>query len=267
MASIFFTRSAFRRRRPAWGLLLWIALDIIYEAWPAVATRGLSLLTSSEWNPNRQTYGIFGYLLGTIVSSLLAMLIRAALRGVHRPLFERGFYARPAAPRFPLSGRAPRRHPTASSTGCGASPSSSRWSRPTALIWRKPSAPRSRFSPGPVYGNCMLTASPSSSPSWCCRPSTAISRNALQSVPQPLREGGLRPSGSPAGKPSAKSCCPPPRPPSSPSAVLALGRAMGETMAMAMLIGNSSHLSPSLLSPAGTLAGLLAQSIRRGPTA
>jgi phosphate transport system permease protein len=42
------------------------------------------------------------------------------------------------------------------------------------------------------------------------------------------------------------------------SGILALGRAMGETMAVAMLIGNSPRLSWSLLSPAGTLAGLLA---------
>jgi phosphate transport system permease protein len=33
---------------------------------------------------------------------------------------------------------------------------------------------------------------------------------------------------------------------------------MGETMAVAMLIGNSPRLSWSLLQPAGTLAGLLA---------
>jgi phosphate transport system permease protein len=33
---------------------------------------------------------------------------------------------------------------------------------------------------------------------------------------------------------------------------------MGETMAVAMLIGNSPRLSGSLLSPSGTLAGLLA---------
>jgi phosphate transport system permease protein len=33
---------------------------------------------------------------------------------------------------------------------------------------------------------------------------------------------------------------------------------MGETMAVAMLIGNSSRLSWSILSPSGTLAGLLA---------
>jgi phosphate transport system permease protein len=40
--------------------------------------------------------------------------------------------------------------------------------------------------------------------------------------------------------------------------ILAFGRAMGETMAVAMLIGNSPRLTWSLLSPGGTLAGLLA---------
>ena len=40
--------------------------------------------------------------------------------------------------------------------------------------------------------------------------------------------------------------------------ILAFGRAMGETMAVAMLIGNSPRLNWSLLSPGGTLAGLLA---------
>ena len=40
--------------------------------------------------------------------------------------------------------------------------------------------------------------------------------------------------------------------------VLGFGRALGETMALAMLIGNSNHISLSLFSPANTLASLLA---------
>ena len=33
---------------------------------------------------------------------------------------------------------------------------------------------------------------------------------------------------------------------------------MGETMALAMLVGNSNHISPSLLAPANTISSLLA---------
>jgi phosphate transport system permease protein len=42
------------------------------------------------------------------------------------------------------------------------------------------------------------------------------------------------------------------------SIVLGFGRAIGETMALAMLIGSSNVISPSILSPANTLAALLA---------
>ena len=42
--------------------------------------------------------------------------------------------------------------------------------------------------------------------------------------------------------------------------VLAFGRALGETMALAMLVGNANRLTVSLLSPANTLAALLANS-------
>jgi len=42
------------------------------------------------------------------------------------------------------------------------------------------------------------------------------------------------------------------------SLVLGLGRAMGETMALAMLVGSANVISPSLFSPADTLAALLA---------
>ncbi|MES1177760.1 MAG: phosphate ABC transporter permease subunit PstC [Myxococcales bacterium] len=42
------------------------------------------------------------------------------------------------------------------------------------------------------------------------------------------------------------------------SLVLGLGRALGETMALAMLVGSANVISPSLFSPADTLAALLA---------
>jgi phosphate transport system permease protein len=42
------------------------------------------------------------------------------------------------------------------------------------------------------------------------------------------------------------------------SVVLGLGRAFGETMALAMLVGSVNVISPSLFSPANTLAALLA---------
>jgi phosphate transport system permease protein len=86
---------------------------------------------------------------------------------------------------------------------------------------------------------------------------TAISRSALVAVPGTLREGAYA-LGSTRWEAIFGVILPTAAPGIVAATILALGRAMGETMAVAMLIGNSSRLTWSLLSPAGTLAGLLA---------
>ena len=50
------------------------------------------------------------------------------------------------------------------------------------------------------------------------------------------------------------------------SIVLAFGRALGETMALAMLVGNSSTLTWSVFSPANTLAALIANKFPESST-
>ena len=111
------------------------------------------------------------------------------------------------------------------------------------------------FAP-PAYGNSMLTASLVLA--LMILPTiTAISRSALVAVPGMLREGAYA-LGSTRWEAIFGVILPTAAPGIVAATILALGRAMGETMAVAMLIGNSSRLTWSLLSPAGTLAGLLA---------
>jgi len=86
---------------------------------------------------------------------------------------------------------------------------------------------------------------------------TAISRSALVAVPPTLREGSYA-VGATRWETIFRVLLPTAAPGIVAATILAFGRAMGETMAVAMLIGNSPRLSWSLLSPAGTLAGLLA---------
>jgi phosphate transport system permease protein len=86
---------------------------------------------------------------------------------------------------------------------------------------------------------------------------TAISRAALVAVPSTLREGSYA-LGATRWETILGVLLPTAAPGIVAATILALGRAMGETMAVAMLIGNSPRLTASLLSPAGTLAGLLA---------
>ena len=109
---------------------------------------------------------------------------------------------------------------------------------------------------GPVFGNSMLTASLVLA--LMVLPTiTAISRTALVAVPKTLREGSYA-VGATRWETIFGVLLPTAAPGIVAATILAFGRAMGETMAVAMLIGNSPRLTWSLLSPAGTLAGLLA---------
>ena len=86
---------------------------------------------------------------------------------------------------------------------------------------------------------------------------TAISRTALVAVPGQLREGSYA-IGATRWETIFGVLLPTAAPGIVAATILAFGRAMGETMAVAMLIGNSPRLTWSLLSPAGTLASLIA---------
>jgi phosphate transport system permease protein len=109
---------------------------------------------------------------------------------------------------------------------------------------------------GPSSGNSMLTASLVLA--LMVLPTiTAISRTALVAVPSQLREGSYA-IGATRWETIFGVLLPTAAPGVVAATILAFGRAMGETMAVAMLIGNSPRLTWSLLSPAGTLASLIA---------
>src|SRR5690349_10017403 len=60
-------------------LLLGIAAALVFGAWPAVKTFGAGFLTGSEWNPVSDRFGGIPFLVGTVASSLLALLIAVPL--------------------------------------------------------------------------------------------------------------------------------------------------------------------------------------------
>jgi phosphate transport system permease protein len=86
---------------------------------------------------------------------------------------------------------------------------------------------------------------------------SAISRDAIAAVPPKLREAayGL---GATRWETIRAVILPTASRGIYGSIILAFGRALGETMALAMLVGNSSSLTWSVFSPANTLASLIA---------
>ena len=234
--------------------LLWILESIITPAWPAIQKTGVSFLTSTVWDVNRDRYGALPFLIGTTVSSLIALCIALPL-GVFIALFLSENF-------LPLGVRQFIRFIVEL---LAAIPSVvyGLWGIavviPLVQQFGGYLSDYLGFIPlfqGPASGNSMLTASLVLA--LMVLPTiTAISRTALVAVPSTLREGSYA-VGATRWETIFRILIPTAAPGIVAATILAFGRAMGETMAVAMLIGNSPRLSMSLLSPAGTLAGLLA---------
>jgi phosphate transport system permease protein len=86
---------------------------------------------------------------------------------------------------------------------------------------------------------------------------TAISRDALTSLPPELRQASIG-LGATRWETIFRVLLPAAFSGIVGAIMLALGRAMGETMAVTMLIGNSNNVSVSLFAPGNTIASLLA---------
>jgi phosphate transport system permease protein len=235
-------------------ILLWILESIIVPALPAIQKTGFSFFTSAIWDVNRNRYGALPFLVGTTMSSLIALLIALPL-GVFIALFLSENFL-PVVVRqvirfvvellaaipsvvYGLWGIAVV-VPIVQQFGGGLSDSLG-------------------FIPlfkGPAYGNSTLTASLVLA-IMVLPTITAISRTTLVTLPNTLREGSYA-IGATRWETIFRVLLPSAAPGIVAATILAFGRAMGETMAVAMLIGNSPRLTWSLLSPGGTLAGLLA---------
>lgn len=57
------------------GLLVAIMLSLLAGAWPAVSAYGLGFLTSSVWDPVQNEYGGLVMIYGTLMTSLIALII------------------------------------------------------------------------------------------------------------------------------------------------------------------------------------------------
>jgi phosphate transport system permease protein len=57
------------------ALLAGIVWKVVDLAWPAISSDGLGFVTSTQWNPVTNRYGGWDFLVGTLISSLGALLL------------------------------------------------------------------------------------------------------------------------------------------------------------------------------------------------
>ncbi len=242
------------------AVLLWIGFQVAVQGLPALQEFGLGFLFTTEWSPNppRVALGILPAIYGTLASSFIGLLIAVPIGVGTAVLLSENI--------LPLSVRTilvflVELLAAIPSVVYGL------WGifvlipfLGTVGTWLNQylgwiplfSRPESGAIGGPGLLPAGLILVIMTLPII-----TAISRDALASVPRSLREAayGL---GCTRWETLIKVIIPAAFSGIVSAIMLALGRAMGETMAVTMLIGNSNRISPSLFAPSNTIASLIA---------
>jgi len=220
----------------------------------AIHKFGFSFLWTREWNPVEDQYGALPFIFGTLVSSLIALLIAVPL-GVATALF--------------LTELAPLRlrQPVVMVIEMLAAVPSVifglwgifvliPWLRDHLFVWLKHSLGFLPLFRGPIYGVSMLAAGIIIA-IMILPIITSISREILRSVPNLQREAAYA-LGATRWEVLRIAVLSYARRGLFGAAILGLGRALGETMAVTMVIGNRPQISASLFAPGYTLASVIA---------
>lgn len=235
-------------------VLAMIAVFLFDAALPSIKKFGWSFIVSTNWDPVREEFGALPVIFGTVVSSLIAIVIAAPL-SVGVALF--------------LNELAPKRLSKVAGfliEMLAAIPSVvyglwgifvlAPWLRTSVEPWLAKHFGFLPFFQGPAYGVGMLCAgvilaimiTPTVS---------SISREVFKAVPRAQREAALA-IGATRWEVMRLAVLGGAKTGVIGGIILGLGRALGETMAVTMVIGNRAEISASVFAPAQTMASVIA---------
>ena len=245
-------------------LLLLIFVEVGVAAWPALRQFGVSFLTTSSWDPVKGDFGAAPAILGTVLSSIIALVLATPL-ALGSAIFLSEFC--PSWLRQPLSFFVDL---------LAAVPSVvyGLWAvfvmvpllrtvimpflRDTLHLGATP------FFAGPAYGNSVLAAGMILA-IMVLPYIAAVSREVLMAVPRAQREAALA-LGATRWEAITGAVIPYARTGIFGGVILGLGRALGETMAVTMVIGNRHEMSASLFAPGYSMASLIANEFSEATT-
>ena len=257
-----FHHSMFALASVAAVILVMIFIYLLKLSWPSIEAEGLKFFVTEEWDPVKERFGAAAFIYGTLVSSLLALMMAVPLSlGVALFLNEIA--------------------PTRVSQIVGflvemlaAIPSVvyGLWGiyflAPFLRLHVQPVIGKNfgwiPLFDGPPYGVGMLAAGIILS--IMITPTiTAICREVFKAIPSIDKEGALA-LGATRWEMITLSVLKSSRSGIFGAVVLGLGRALGETMAVTMLIGNKNEISFSLFAPAQTMASVIANEYAEAAT-
>jgi phosphate transport system permease protein len=230
-----------------------IVIEITHGSLLSIHTLGWGFLVQTQWDPVADHYGALPYLYGTLVSSLLALVLAVPL-GIGSAVFlaELAKGRAAATVSFVMELLAAIPSIVYGIWGFFVLAPFLRTLLEPWLIANFGYLPLFRGTP---FGIGMLNAGIVLA-IMIVPTIVSISREVLLAIPRSLREASLALGATraeaigitlDAAKPGILG-----------SVVLALGRALGETMAVTMVIGNTNRISASIIDPAATMASVIA---------
>jgi len=235
-------------------LLLLIAIFVINAGWPTIVHSASDLVFGRTWDVAHGRYGALPAIAGTLLSSLLALIVAAPFAlgvAVFTSELAPAWLRSPVAFLVDLLAAIP-------SVVYGL------WGlvvlvpllRSTVMPWFANHMGALLIFRGPAYGPSLLAASLVLA--IMILPYIAsVSREVLAAVPRAQREAALA-LGATQFEVIRDAVIPYARSGLIGGVMLGLGRALGETLAVTMVIGNRHEIPTSLVDPAYTMASLLA---------
>ncbi len=225
-------------------LLAGIFLTLVVDSLPAMKVSGFAFFTGTTWDPVFKVYGSLAFLVGTLLTSFLALAISLpfslAIAIFLGEYFREGVVSSFLKSAIELLAGIP-------SVIFGM------W----GLFVLVPLVRQMEIQFGaPPYGLGILTAALIMAV-MIIPYSASISSDVVNLVPADLKEAALS-LGATRYEMIKKVVLPSARSGIFAGVLLSLGRAIGETMAVTMVIGNANILPTSIFSPANTMASIIA---------
>jgi len=239
-------------------ILSGIIISLVYGSLPALRAFGLGFLVDESWNPVTERFGAIAPIYGTIVTSVIAMLIAVPV-GLFIAMFLTElcpmWLRRPIGIAIELLAGIP-------SIIYGIwglfvfAPFLQQYVQPFLIEVFGNVPVLSTLFAGPPYGIGVLTAGLILA-IMVLPFITSISRDVFEAVPPVLKEAayGL---GCTTWEVARYVVLPYTRVGVIGGVMLGLGRALGETMAVTFVIGNAHHISGSILAPGTTISATIA---------
>jgi phosphate transport system permease protein len=225
-------------------LALSVFLTLVIQSIPSLKALGIGYLWGKTWDPVADVYGALPFLLGTLITSFLALLISIPFS------YAIAIYLGEYQTKGPVSGFLKN---IVELVAAVPSVIYGFW----AMIVLVPLVRKLELQLGvPPYGVGLFSASVILA-IMIIPYAASLGRELIRMVPSPLKEGAYA-LGATRYEVLMNVTLPYTKSGLFAGLLLSLGRALGETMAVTMVIGNTSTLPTNIFSPGNTMASVIA---------